>query len=279
MAILNDFLTFFLLLSILNRVESNRISNVCDFSFLQQNKLYNYSLDSPTSNYPHGVLSEDGFYKVAANKTVLWFQLCYGMIFNHNPPRCVGCLDCGGPARCGMECSALVSENLGGYDVCTTIGRASSIQISLIDKAKPHTGVVVKMSSGGLRVNCSLSVSVYCDANGVKGPNALKHIGDCEYTTELRHPNGCAKIISVHRSGWSWLGTLFIIILCLLGAYLVAGTAYRFFALGIRGIELIPNLEFWLSLPHRTQVFFGSLIRRFRGPTEGHRSSYSPVNF
>ncbi|OUZ99169.1 hypothetical protein BVC80_9077g111 [Macleaya cordata] len=253
MAIRDDFLKLVLFLTILHRVESNPISAVCDLSVLHDNKLYNFSLDSPTPNHPHGVLSEDGFYKIAVNKTVLWFQLCDGMIFNHNPPRCFDCLDCGGPSRCGMECSALASNYLGGYNVCTTIGRAWSTQISLIDKEKPQMGVAVKMSSNGLKVNCSLSITVYCDANGVQGPDSLADTGTCDYAAVLRHPSGCAKIISVHGSGWGWLGTLGLILLCLFGGYLLAGTVYRFFALGIRGIEVIPNLEFWLSIPHRTQ--------------------------
>ncbi|XP_056687546.1 uncharacterized protein [Spinacia oleracea] len=50
------------------------------------------------------------FYKVAANDTIIWFQLCDGMIFNHDPLRCADCWDCGGSSRCGMGCSALVAQ-------------------------------------------------------------------------------------------------------------------------------------------------------------------------
>lgn len=85
----------------------------CQLSFEQNNKLYNYSLTAPIRNFPHGILSEDGFYKVAANGTVLWFQLCDAMIFNHDPPTCIDCKDCGGNSRCGMGCSALVANIIG----------------------------------------------------------------------------------------------------------------------------------------------------------------------
>uniref|UniRef100_A0A2P2KRS9 Uncharacterized protein n=1 Tax=Rhizophora mucronata TaxID=61149 RepID=A0A2P2KRS9_RHIMU len=89
-------------------------SRVCELSYFDGEKVYSFSLASPRPKYPHGVLSEDGFYKVAANGTVVWFQLCGGMIFNYNPPRCFDCPDCGGLSRCGLECSALVANNIGG---------------------------------------------------------------------------------------------------------------------------------------------------------------------
>ncbi|WVZ06088.1 hypothetical protein V8G54_019434 [Vigna mungo] len=151
----------------------------------------------------------------------------------------------------------------------------------MADKKNPHTGVIVKMSNSGPKFNCSLAVSVICNSNGVQ-------------VTELKHPSGCAVIINVHGGGLGWFGTLMIIVLCLFAAYLLAGIVYRFFFLGIRGVDIIPNLDFWVSLPRRLQVLFymnasilvfpirrlcSSLVRRFKGPSESYRSSYSPVNF
>ncbi|KAL5164041.1 hypothetical protein HKD37_18G049441 [Glycine soja] len=342
--------TFFTLL-LLQHLTFATATALCQFSFLDGNTLYNYTLSSPIRNFPHGILSEDGFYKVAVNDTTLWFQLCDGMIFNHDPPICADCWDCGGPKHCGMECNALVANNkhgvkqggvdkgvgvmvgeddrgvrvsLGGgtanggvvrgrvvgwgegsslvgvwqlvvetemelsssnkvinagYHVCTAIGRGPKIDVDIIDKKNPHTGVIVKMSNSGPKYNCSLAVSVLCNLNGVQGPQALERLGACDYVTELKHPSGCAIIINVHGGGWGWFGTLLIIVLCLFAAYLLAGIVYRFFFLGIRGIDIIPNLDFWVSLPRRTQSLCTSLVRKFKGPSEGYRSSYSPVNF
>lgn len=253
------------------------VDSACELGVVDSNKLYNYSLAAPSPGFPHGVLSEDGFYKVAVNETVLWFQLCSSMIFDHNPPTCINCTDCGGSSRCGMGCSALVSNNIGGYPVCTTIARTSST-IRLIDEAKPQMGVVVQMSITRPMLNCSLDVSVTCDSSGLKEPQTLEVVGPCNYATKLRHPSGCARI-AAHGIGLGWFGTFMIIILSLFGAYLVAGIVYRHFFLRISGIDAIPNLEFWASLPHRIQSMFMSLIRRFRGPSQGYRSSYSPVNF
>ncbi|XP_056164689.1 uncharacterized protein LOC115673281 isoform X1 [Syzygium oleosum] len=235
-------------------------SAACELSFADRDRLYNYSLASPIPKFPHGVLSEDGFYKVAADDTVLWFQLCGAMIFNHDPPRCVDCSDCGGPSRCGMECSALVTDDVE-------------------DQKKPHSGVTVKMMSNGGKSNCSLSVSIICDPSRVQGPNLLEKYGTCDYATSLRHPSGCAKIIYVHGRGWGWFGILLIISMCLFGGYLLAGAVYRYFMLGVRGIDAIPNLEFWASLPHRTQGLVMSLVQKFRGPSQGHQGSYTSVGF
>ncbi|KAG8651503.1 uncharacterized protein LOC122724062 isoform X1 [Manihot esculenta] len=113
----------------------NSVSAVCQLNFVDGHKLFNFSLASPLPKFPHGVLSEDGFYKVAVNESVLWFE------------------DCGGPLHYGMECSALVTDNIG-------------------DERNPQKGVIVKMSntvktSTGSK-NCSLNVSVICDSNGVQ---------------------------------------------------------------------------------------------------------------
>ncbi|KAI4306876.1 hypothetical protein L6164_030118 [Bauhinia variegata] len=271
---------FLTLLTILHRLVSlNSATAFCDFSFIDGNKLYNYTLTSPTRKFPHGVLSEDGFYKVAVNETILWFQLCDGMIFNHDAPRCVDCWDCGGPMRCGMGCNALVADSIGGYPVCTTIGRGSKVDVNILDKKNPHIGVIVKMSSSGTKINCSLSVSVLCNSDEAQGPLSMERLGTCDYATEIKHPSGCAVILNVHGKGWGWFGTLITTVFCLFGAYLLVGIIYRYFALGIHGIDVIPNLDFWASLPRRTQSCFASSVRKFKGPSQGYRSSYSPVNF
>ncbi|CAI0416140.1 unnamed protein product [Linum tenue] len=261
----------------------------CEVSYFNGRQIFNFSLTAPIAGFPHGVLSEDGYYKVAENESVLWFQLCDGMIFNHNPPRCVGCQDCGGPSHCGSGCSALVANNIGGYDVCSTIGGVSSTSadimgllsthIYIADEQNPQKGVIVKISSLDTKENCSLSVSVICNSSGLTGPLGLQKSGTCDYAAVLQHPSGCATVVSVHGKGLGWFATLIIIVLCVFGAYMLAGAVYRHFFLGIHGFDVMPNLDFWITLPQRTQGFFASLVRRFRGPTESYRDSYSPVNF
>uniref|UniRef100_A0ACD5XP53 Uncharacterized protein n=1 Tax=Avena sativa TaxID=4498 RepID=A0ACD5XP53_AVESA len=177
----------------------------CELSVEHGGALYNFSLAAPTPAHPHGVLSEDGFYKVSVNDSVIWFQLCDQMVFNFDPPVCLRCEACGGPLRCGTQCSALVSHYIRGYDVCTTIGRASeshlsligknhglhSLQISLLyesylvvcsaggktDESNPQKGVVVKMSSS----KCSFSVFIFCDSAVAQLPDKFSQSGNCDY--------------------------------------------------------------------------------------------------
>ncbi|XP_047328678.1 uncharacterized protein LOC124932116 isoform X2 [Impatiens glandulifera] len=201
------------------------------------------------------------------------------MVFNHEQPRCFGCKDCGGTSHCGMFCSALVVNKIEGYPVCTTIGHTSSMTIDVVDKKNPRTGVSVRMSSTSSGNNCSLTVSVICDLDGVQGPGALEKVGRCDYATSLRHPSGCAKIISINGNRLGWFGSLMTVIVCLFGAYLLAGVVYRHYYLRIRGIDVIPNLEFWTSLPHRVQGMFTWIVCKFREHTESYRSSYSAVHF
>ncbi|GAY40503.1 hypothetical protein CUMW_052410 [Citrus unshiu] len=206
-----DSIKWLCILMILHRV--NWVCGVCELSLMHNDNVYNYSLTSPLDKYPHGVLSEDGFYKVAVNQTVLWFQLCDGMIFNHDPPLCVDCLDCGGPSHCGLGCSALVEKSIGGavtyagYPVCTSLGHVSSTNITIRDKNHPNNGVIVKMTHSGPKYSCSLSVSVICDSNGLQGPQSMEKLGTCNYATEIRHPSGCATIIPAEGGGWGWFGT------------------------------------------------------------------------
>ncbi|KVI04826.1 hypothetical protein Ccrd_016843 [Cynara cardunculus var. scolymus] len=165
---LRSFLLYILSLPILYRFGAiHSVSDICEFSITLETKLYSYSLASPSQTFPHGVLSEDGYYKVSSNGTVIWFQLCDGMIFNHDPPRCYDCWGCGESSRCGMGCSALMSTNK-------------------LDKNSPDRGVVVKMWHQGSDMNCSLSVSVICDSKQVQGPKTLERVGGlCNFLVAL----------------------------------------------------------------------------------------------
>lgn len=45
---------------ILHRV--NSVCGICELSLMHNDNLYNYSLTLPLDKYPHGVLSEDGYF-------------------------------------------------------------------------------------------------------------------------------------------------------------------------------------------------------------------------
>ncbi|XP_040377777.1 uncharacterized protein LOC102717143 isoform X1 [Oryza brachyantha] len=257
----------------------------CELSVAHGGRLYSFSLASPTPAHRHGILSEDGFYKVAVNDSVLWFQLCDQMIFNFDPPVCLNCEDCGGPLRCGTQCSALVSNNRrdigiqhfaisAGYDVCTTIGRVSKSHISLIDELNPQKGVVVKMFSS----KCSISVYIFCDTTVAQVSTEFVLSGSCDYATTLRHPSGCARSMAASGNGWGWLAISFVTIFCLLGGYILSGAVYRYYFLGIHSVEAIPNLEFWISLPQTIKSMLLPSARSARGRNRQIEDPYAPVD-
>ncbi|KAL0321814.1 UNVERIFIED_CONTAM: hypothetical protein Scaly_2477800 [Sesamum calycinum] len=258
-----QFLVLVIAVTILHRVTGDSVSELCELSFKDSNKVYHYSLVSPLRKIPHGILSEDGFYKVAANGTVLWFQVgsirivvvlhavVWAAVHLSNNIEVI-------PVRLlHNQTTQQILDNQTyelGYPVCTTIGQPSSTIIDVRDRKSPHTGVIVKMTHTGSKRNCSLSVSVICNSNGVEGPQTLETVGFCDYNTELKHPLGCAKIISSHGNGLGWFGTFMLIILCLFGAYLLAGAVYRYFFLHIRGIDILGGLLQQLLLWSEKQV-------------------------
>ncbi|XP_066388204.1 uncharacterized protein [Miscanthus floridulus] len=227
----------------------------CEFSVERGGELYSFALEAPTPAHRHGVLSEDGFYKVAVNDSILWFQ------------------DCGGPSRCGTQCSALVSNYIRGYDVCTTIGSLSKSHISLVDESNPQKGIIVKMFSS----KCSISVSVLCESTAAQVPDKFVVSGLCDYATTLKHPSGCARSVSASGSGWGWLSTSFMTILCLLGGYILIGAVYRYYFLGIHSVEAIPNLEFWIGLPQRIKTIFVPATRSHVSYNRDGQGTYAPV--
>lgn len=48
---------------------------------------------------------------------------------------------------------------------------------SSADKQKPHMGIIVKMSNSGQARNCSLTVSVICNENGVQVASFPNNLG------------------------------------------------------------------------------------------------------
>jgi len=52
---------FTLILPITSATGTGTGTEPCRFSFLDGDHLYNYTLSSPIRNFPHGILSEDGY--------------------------------------------------------------------------------------------------------------------------------------------------------------------------------------------------------------------------
>lgn len=55
--------------------------------------------------------------------------------------------------------------------------KVSLLSKSSADKQKPHMGVIVKMSNSGQAHNCSLTVFVICNENGVQVASFPNNLG------------------------------------------------------------------------------------------------------
>ncbi|CAI0443834.1 unnamed protein product [Linum tenue] len=142
-------------------------AGLCDVSYFDGRQIFNFSFTAPIAGFPHGILSEDGYtdflkslfhlLQWAVSVSMFLHSLCStycftGYHFTYTR---------------GSGCSALVANNIGGYEVCSTIGGVSNTSSDIMDKQNPQKGVIVKISSLDTKENCSLSVSVICNSSGL----------------------------------------------------------------------------------------------------------------
>jgi hypothetical protein len=243
--------------------------DACEFAATTNGKMYSFNLATPISGYPQGALNENGFYKVVDGERAFWFQLCEHMKFNYDAPYCENCEDCGGPGHCGESCSALMSSSYSGaseqFRVCTTLGYPGSVHYSLIDQKQPELGVRVNMTTcKESKSICSFSVLVKCSRSGVEPPTTVTNSSSngCDYEAILKHPAGCPVVTNVRKGGWGWFGSLFFLFLLVFSLYMAVGIAYRVTALGVSGLEAIPNLDTWRALPSKIQMFVNLIISK-----------------
>ncbi|CAK7325925.1 unnamed protein product [Dovyalis caffra] len=165
----NSLTYYFLIIGILHQAGSlNPVSAVCELSLVDGNKLYSFNLVSPLPNFPHGVLSEDGFagaesdFIQGGNKestgipdvvkkgvpiTIyslwsFWVRVIavvdLPLSFSFLIVWSSSALDCGGSSRCGMECSALVAKNIEGLldIIVSCVIQVVMMYASLLEKSQ-----------------------------------------------------------------------------------------------------------------------------------------------
>eukprot|EP00009_Paramoeba_aestuarina_P005175 CAMPEP_0201523576 /NCGR_PEP_ID=MMETSP0161_2-20130828/20356_1 /ASSEMBLY_ACC=CAM_ASM_000251 /TAXON_ID=180227 /ORGANISM="Neoparamoeba aestuarina, Strain SoJaBio B1-5/56/2" /LENGTH=246 /DNA_ID=CAMNT_0047922739 /DNA_START=83 /DNA_END=823 /DNA_ORIENTATION=+ len=114
----------------------------------------------------------------------------------------------------------------------------------------PGKGVVMAASGGsdsGCTSGRSSFVRVICPDGTGFSSGTVKFVEEnptCTYTIALYHDVGCAK----GSSGLSG-GSIFLIIFFVgFAVYFAAGAGWNYYQ-GKRGIEIIPQVEFWKDLP------------------------------
>lgn len=151
------------------------------------------------------------------------------------------------------------STFLGGH--CTSLGRADDFTVSALNSSDLGQGGLYLQYNGGDRsgvskgyhalgiiINCSPQIqdiqfvnitTQSCSVNCDNQPDAI-------YYFTLSHPAACGFPPFGGLSG----GSVFLIILfCSFGAYFLVGMLVNAFGRGKSGCDIIPNAEFWVSLP------------------------------
>jgi len=91
------------------------------------------------------------------------------------------------------------------------------------------------------------TVYLFCDPSTVGSFDCIyenKAVAACSYIIIFRSKYACAAG-GGFDGGWVFV----IIVVCAIPLYLIIGALWKF-RTGARGIELIPNIEFWRETPH-----------------------------
>jgi len=150
----------------------------------------------------------------------------------------------------GMLANAKMSETSTGIEIVYT--NSNSNDLCLDD------------SSGMKTLPRVSTFKIDCDKNAasgnvlsVKEPPGTR----CQYFYTMTHKAVCGK----GAGGLSGGSVFLIIFFCSAAVYLIAGVIFKRFKMGATGAEMIPNVEFWQSLPGLVMDGFRFVFSKFRG--------------
>lgn len=122
---------------------------------------------------------------------------------------------------------------------------------ALADASNPQSGVTITCSNGQ---TCNgnvrkAQIQATCD-NTATSPTSFSVVENpqCTYTIKFNSAAACPTTPPA-KSGLSG-GSIFLIILFVVGSiYGFGGCLYKKFKMGAEGTEIIPNIDFWMTLP------------------------------
>ncbi|ENN70493.1 hypothetical protein HUJ04_007936 [Dendroctonus ponderosae] len=130
-------------------------------------------------------------------------------------------------------------------DTCTSIGDAKDIVFDLLPNANSHTNeyqVVFKGSQPPTK--SSPTIQLACSSYNRTDLKVLNTVSD---VLILYSPLVCIQQIAHHELS---TGSIFCVIFFVAAlTYFVGGGLIMYFARGARGVEVIPNFDFWASIP------------------------------
>ena len=89
-----------------------------------------------------------------------------------------------------------------------------------------------------------VNFEVHCDTSQEVGNlRAIQEVSMCEYNIVFDSIHACP--LNTGHGGWSIVATIIFVA----AAYLGVGAAINRYQYDLRGIDLVPNLEFWKTVP------------------------------
>jgi len=148
---------------------------------------------------------------------------------------------------------------------CYDLGQLSSMKITQLDANNFAKGARVSYKTDnwcGQTSILGIEIDTQCDQSVewkfvsaeayAKGTCTMSVVTKSKYACAVADSSGSGSGTGeiTPESGGISGGTIFLIILlCLIFVYIVGGMAYNFKIRQIRGIEMIPNLEIWKTIP------------------------------
>ncbi|XP_055700282.1 uncharacterized protein LOC129799977 [Phlebotomus papatasi] len=143
----------------------------------------------------------------------------------------------------------------GGYSLClyNSTSPKDSLKLAKTSEWKwsesegDHLALTASFNKSQLRIQLSCLSSVHESTYFMACP-AANQSGATVLEFHLFSPLACPQKVT-HSDGLSTGSVLMIILLVAFLTYLTIGIVVNLFVLGARGAEVIPNIQFWRSLP------------------------------
>jgi len=154
---------------------------------------------------------------------------------------------------CSGSNYAVLINGTGVNQKCFSIGDASIAPTFSDGMNGPGGGVTItyRTPSTSLASNCLTAVRVNCNSQiNYVWKNIQPTASNCTYLITVQSSTGCKLKISPPPSGLSG-GSIFLIIFFVgLATYFMVGALIKWKFMGAPvGVDMIPNVEFWTSLP------------------------------
>lgn len=185
-------------------------------------------------------------------------------------------------------CSAFTCANSSDSAVCSFNGTTQT-NVGMQSRGECMTSTTDVSMMYYTQSNLAAQVRLICDKNSVENSTltALNYDGTY-HKLELRSIYCCPTLVPITTSlmptlappqgGLSAGSILLIIFFSALLAYLILGMLFRMFIIGAKGYEVIPNYEFWHSLPGLIQDGFAFTLQVILGGSTVSRAGYNEID-